>query len=125
LRTLDLKRQVTLHGFTSEAKLDQALSEAHLAINLRYPTMGEASGSQLRIWSHGLPSMVSKVGWYASLPAEAVAFVRPDANEVLDIQFNLRAFLSSPGAFAVMGELGRRELEAQHTCEQYANTIIE
>jgi glycosyltransferase involved in cell wall biosynthesis len=125
LRSLDLKTQVTLHGFTSEAKLDQALSEAHLAINLRYPTMGEASGSQLRIWAHRLPSLVSKVGWYASLPADAVAFVRPDDNEVMDIQDNLRAFLADTRAFAAMGERGRRVLEEQHSCEQYAKTIVE
>lgn len=125
LRTLDLKRQVTLHGFTSEGKLDQALAEAHLAINLRYPTMGEASGSQLRIWAHGLPSLVSRVGWYASLPAAAVAFVRPDDNEVLDIQENLRAFLADRAAFAAMGERGRRELEEHHSCAEYARTIVE
>jgi len=124
LRSLDLKRQVSLHGFTSEAKLDQALSGAHLAINLRFPTMGEASGSQLRIWAHALPSLVSRVGWYASLPGEAVSFVRPDANELADIQRNLRAFLANPGAFAAMGEHGRAVLEQQHSCEQYAETII-
>ena len=125
LRTLDLKSHVTMHGFTAEAKLDQALSEAHLAINLRHPTMGEASGSQLRIWAHRLPSLVSKVGWYASIPADAVAFVRPDANEVMDIQDHLRAFLADTSAFVAMGERGRRELEEQHSCEQYAKTIVE
>jgi glycosyltransferase involved in cell wall biosynthesis len=124
LRTLDLKQQVTLHGFTSEAKLDQALAAAHLAINLRYPTMGEASGSQLRIWTHALPSLVSKVGWYASLPPESVAFVRTDENEVTDIQASLRAFLAEPNVFAAMGERGRRELEARHSCERYAETIV-
>lgn len=125
LRMLDLKRQVTLHGFTSEARLDQALTEAHLAINLRYPTMGEASGSQLRIWAHGLPSLVSRIGWYAALPPEAVAFVRTDGNEVMDIQHHLRAFLASSEAFAAMGERGRRQLEEHHSCEQYAKTIVE
>ena len=125
VRALDLKRQVTLHGFTSEAELDRALSRAHLAINLRYPTMGEASGSQLRIWAHELPSLVSKAGWYASLPAEAVAFVRTDANEVLDIQASLRAFLADPRAFSLMGKRGRRVLEERHSCEQYAKTIVE
>ena len=35
-----------------------------LLINLRYPTMGEASLSQLRIWRHALPSMVTQVGWH-------------------------------------------------------------
>ena len=125
IRALDLKKQVTLHGFTAEAKLDQALSAAHLAINLRYPTMGEASGSQLRIWAHGLPSMVSKVGWYDALPPDTVKFVRTDTNEVADIQANLRAFLDDPGAFAVLGQRGRKELETHHSCEQYAGTIVE
>jgi glycosyltransferase involved in cell wall biosynthesis len=125
IRALDLKKQVTLHGFTAEAKLDQALSAAHLAINLRYPTMGEASGSQLRLWAHGLPSMVSKVGWYASLPPDAVKFVRTDTNEVADIQANLRAFLNDPGALALLGQRGRKELETHHSCEHYAKTIVE
>ena len=125
IRALNLKRQVTLHGFTAEAKLDEALSRAHLAINLRYPTMGEASGSQLRIWAHALPALVSRVGWYASLPADAVAFVRTDENEVTDIQSHLRALLADPAAFAAMGERGRKELEEQHAPARYARTIVE
>jgi glycosyltransferase involved in cell wall biosynthesis len=125
IRSLDLKPQVTLHGFAPEAKLDEALAAAHLAINLRYPTMGEASGSQLRIWAHGLPSLVSQVGWYGSLPRNTVAFVRTDDNEVPDIKAHLRAFLANPSSFSEMGERGRKELEEKHTPEQYAKTIVE
>jgi glycosyltransferase involved in cell wall biosynthesis len=124
LRSLDLKKHVTLHGFAAEAELDEALSRAQLAINLRYPTMGEASGSQLRIWSHSLPSLVSRVGWYGSLPADAVAFVRTDDNEVADIQAHLQAFLAQPAAFALMGERGRNELDQKHTPNEYAKTIV-
>jgi glycosyltransferase involved in cell wall biosynthesis len=125
LRSLDLKRQVTLHGFTSEKKLDEALSQAHLAINLRYPTMGEASGSQLRIWAHALPSLVSQVGWYATLPPDTVRFVRPDTNEVADIQWCLQSYLADRAGFAAMGERGRKLLEERHSCAEYARTIIE
>jgi len=125
IRALDLKQQVTLHGFASEAKLDEALARAHLAINLRYPTMGEASGSQLRIWAHRLPALVSQVGWYASLPPETVAFVRTDENEVPDIQTHLRSLLANPSTFAAMGELGRTELEEKHAPARYARTIVE
>ncbi len=125
IRSLGLKKQVTLHGFALEAELDEALAIAHLAINLRYPTMGEASGSQLRIWAHGLPSLVSQVGWYGSLPPDAVAFVRPDDNEVEDIKAHLRAFVANQNAFWEMGERGRKVLEQKHTPEQYAKTIVE
>ena len=81
IATLELKDTVKVHGYAPAADLDGALSTAGLAINLRYPTMGEASASQLRIWEHALPSLVTRVGWYASLPEDAVAHVRPE-NEV-------------------------------------------
>ena len=125
IRALGLNDQVTIHGFATEAKLDEALSRAHLAVNLRHPTMGEASGSQLRIWKHALPALVSSVGWYASLPPDTVAFVRPDENEVADIQSHLRALLAEPQAFVAMGQRGRRELEEKHAPERYANSLLE
>jgi glycosyltransferase involved in cell wall biosynthesis len=125
IRALGLKERVTVHGFATEAKLDEALARAHLAINLRYPTMGEASGSQLRIWKHALPALVSTVGWYASLPANTVAFVRTDENEIADIQLHLRALLADPRTFAAMGKRGRRELEERHAPRSYANALLE
>jgi glycosyltransferase involved in cell wall biosynthesis len=124
IRALGLKRQVRIHGFVPEAELDQALALAHLAVNLRYPTMGEASGSQLRIWSHALPSLVTQVGWYAGLPEDAVAFVRP-AQEVEDIKTHLRAFLASPARFAEMGQRGRRILEQEHNPDAYARAVLD
>ena len=123
IRALGLKRLVSVRGFVPEEGLDDALSRSALAINLRYPTMGEASGSQLRIWSHALPSLVSEVGWYATLPADAVAFVRPE-HEVEDIQKCLREFLDDPQRFARMGLRGRQVLEEEHTPENYAQTLM-
>jgi len=151
IRELGLKKLVTLHGFVPEEKLDEALSQADLAINLRYPTMGEASGSQLRIWAHALPSLVTKVGWYATLPANAVVHIRSDdtepfaasgteplsiasgwsntsgshLNEVADIRSALRAFLDNPSRFAAMGERGRKILVERHSPETYAQGLIE
>ena len=125
LSTLGLQDQVTLHGFTPEDQLDQALANSDLAINLRYPTMGEASGSQMRIWSHGLPSLVSSVGWYASLPDDTVAFVRTDENEVEDIVKHLRSFADNEEHFARMGMRGRQELESKHSPAAYAQCVVE
>jgi glycosyltransferase involved in cell wall biosynthesis len=124
IRSLGLRPLVHLHGYVPEAELDEALSRSHLAINLRYPTMGEASGSQLRIWKHALPSLVSRVGWYASLPAETVAFVEP-AHEAAHIQEHLTALLADPDRFAAMGVEGRRVLLAQHSPETYAQSIVD
>jgi glycosyltransferase involved in cell wall biosynthesis len=124
INTLRLKNHVSLRGFVTEEELDGALSSAHLAINLRYPTMGEASGSQLRCWRHGLPTLVTRTGWYAALPEDTVAFVSPE-NEIEDIQRNLNEFLASPSRFRAMGENGRRILREEHSTESYAAAIVD
>jgi glycosyltransferase involved in cell wall biosynthesis len=123
INTLDLKDVVRLQGYAPAADLDRALSSAHVAINLRYPTMGEASASQLRIWEHALPSLVTKVGWYASLPEEAVAYVRPE-HEVADIRSHLESFVADPERFARMGRYGRRLVETEHHPKAYVDTIV-
>jgi glycosyltransferase involved in cell wall biosynthesis len=125
IRHLKLSGLVTMRGFVPEDQLEAALASAHLAINLRFPSVGEASGSQLRIWSHALPSLVSSEGWYASLPGDAVGFVRPDDNEVLDIQQQLQKFLNAPVKFAQMGLRGYEKLKKDHAPQSYAGKIIE
>ena len=123
IQTLGLKEAVRVHGYTPLSELDHALSTSHLAINLRYPTMGEASASQLRIWEHALPSLVTRVGWYASLSPEAVAHVHPD-REVADIRSHLEAFLQQPENFARMGQHGRRLVETEHHPKTYVDTML-
>jgi glycosyltransferase involved in cell wall biosynthesis len=124
IRKLGLGHLVQLHGYTPEDELNQVLGTSHLAINLRYPTMGEASGSQLRIWYHALPSLVTDVGWYSSLSRDTVAHVRHE-HEHDDIQSHLRAFLKNPEQFAEMGQRGFRQLCEQHDPEKYVETILE
>ena len=124
IQQFGLEKIVTLHGFVLEATLDKALANADLAINLRYPSGGEASGSQLRIWSHALPSLVTRIGWYADLPEFAVAFVRHD-REIEDIQQHLRNFLAHPVKFAKMGRRGQQLLLKEHAPDTYARRIIQ
>ena len=124
IQSLGLDRQVTLRGFASESVLDGALAKADLAVNLRYPTMGEASISQLRIWAHALPTLVTRIGWYGSLPENVVAHVRPE-HETLDIEEHLNAFLAEPDRFAQMGEQGRRLLAEQHSPEAYVEAVLD
>lgn len=118
IERLGLSSLVNLYGFLADSQVEEKLSTAHLAINLRYPSMGEASLSQLQFWDYGLPTMVTRTGWYMSLPEDAAAFVRP-VREIEDIQAHLRAFLADPQAFRTMGVRGRRALE-NHDPEKYA-----
>lgn len=124
IQKMGLHHLVTIHGFVDEIELDKALANSHLAINLRYPTMGEASGSQLRIWSHALPSLVTKIGWYASLPETAVIHISIE-NEVDEIQRSLRNFLAMPEAVLAMGSKGESILRTWHSSEMYSNQLMQ
>jgi len=118
-----MQDRVTIHGFVPEEELDAAIASAHLAINLRFPTKGEASGSQLRIWSHGVPSLVTRTGWYEELPEETVLFARPEAM-VEDIRAHLGQFAASPKRFAQIGMKGYEYFAKQHSPQQYADELV-
>jgi glycosyltransferase involved in cell wall biosynthesis len=124
IAALRLERIVHVHGFVAEEELVRALRAADLGINLRYPTMGEASGSQLQLWEYSLPALVTATGFYADLPADTVAFVRPES-EIEDIQSHLRDFLADPQRFREMGKRGRKYLEKHHSSEGYVEGLLQ
>ena len=119
-----LTDQVSLHGFVPAAQLDQALVQGDLAINLRHPTVGEASSSQLRIWGNGLPSLVTQAGWYAGLSPDMVSFVRAD-HEAEDIERHLVAFATDPEPYRANGRAGRDHVAVVHRADAYADALVD
>lgn len=122
IEDLDLAERVKIHGFVDEPVLDACLAQAHLVFNLRYPTMGEASGSQLRIWNASAAAVVSDLGWYGSLPDETV-FKIPHADEQAALIALLRNMAADRSIGAAIGRAGRARLEARHTPARYAEGI--
>lgn len=114
---------LTLSGYVSDFELDQALQCADFAINLRWPTMGEASASQLRYWSAALPTLVSDVGWYGELPDQTVCKISIE-NECEDIRSLLQDALASPGKYRRTGQRGREYLCHNHSAEEYARGLV-
>jgi glycosyltransferase involved in cell wall biosynthesis len=122
--SLGVAHLVEAHGFVSKAELDRGIARAHLAVNLRYPTMGEASASQLRTWAHALPSLVTRTGWYATLPEDTVFFVDSE-DEIEGIKRHLARLLASPATFAAAGRRGRSLAAARHSPQRYAEGLVE
>ncbi len=118
-----LEAEVTLHGYVPEATLDAAIAGADLVFNLRWPSMGEASASQLRIWANAAPSLVTRTAWYASLPPDTVAFVDPDSEDA-DLARHLAALRRDPAGYRALGARGRARLEDRHDPEQYAEALL-
>jgi glycosyltransferase involved in cell wall biosynthesis len=123
IRTLGIAGQVSAHGAVPEGRLEAALGAADLAVNLCFPAMEEPSASQLQIWDHALPSLVSRLGWFATLSEDSVAFVRPE-REVADLHGHLQAFLSQPGAYAHLGANARRLLVERHIPAHYVEGLL-
>ena len=119
--------QVAHHGYVPAERLDAALREADLLINLRSPTMGEVSATQLRAWDHALPTLVSYTGWYATIPPEAAGFVRTNPPEIerADIQRHLAALLDDPASYIAMGRAGRQFLVERHAVGPYVAGLLE
>jgi len=124
IRKFSLRDLVKLHGFVSEKELDAALAQTDLAINLRYPTMGEASISQLRIWNQAVPSLVTCIGWYADLPPGTAAYVDPQ-NEIVDLHAHFDGLRQNPEKYRQMGECGHATLVAEHNPANYIQAIAE
>lgn len=119
-----LTEQVRIEGFVDEYALDCAIADADLVFNLRNPTMGETSGSQLRIWSQGRPSVVSRVGWYAEFPEDCAIKLAPGHEaDCLDRVFD--RLCKDRDAYAEVGRRGREYLEAVHRPEAYVDGLLE
>jgi len=123
-KNLGLAEFINVVGFVDDEELDRALSRAHLALNLRNPTMGEASASQLRYWANAIPSIVSDVGWYGELPDNVVMKVSP-IREQEDIIALLERIISGDLNFPEMGVNGYHYLRERHNVQRYIEGLAE
>lgn len=62
-------------------RLESVIDAADICVNLRYPTMGESSGSLLRMMGYGKPVLVTNTGSYAEFPDYCVLKIAPDLDE--------------------------------------------
>lgn len=123
-KTLGVSEKVRRHGYIPEADLDALLARAHLVFNLRHPTMGEASGSQLRIWNAAAASVVTDQGWYRHLPKDSVFHI-PVEGEIPALQDLLARLDRDRHIGRNIGLAGHNRLVEHHSPAHYANGILE
>ena len=93
IRTLELESHVRLLGYTPEDEFAAYIQACDVIVNLRYPTVGETSGSLLRAFSAGRPALVSDVGAFAELSDDVClkVSVGPGEEDLLFEYLNLLA----------------------------------
>jgi glycosyltransferase involved in cell wall biosynthesis len=122
LERLGLTDGVDRIDYVPEGQLWSLMAACDVLVNLRYPTMGETSGSVIRAMSLGKPLVVSDVGWFAELPDGAVLKVPVDESEV-EVLTAALAFAAEHGR--ALGAAARGHVEREHGLGAVADRYVE
>lgn len=112
---------VLVLGHVDEGRLWAVLAACDVCVSLRWPTMGETSGSVIRALGLGRPLVVSDVGWFSELPGEVAAKIPVDESEVDVLAGVLERLSADDGLRKRMGEAARRYVRRDHDLEHVAD----
>ena len=105
VHALGIEANVRMLGFVSQEEFMEYMDACDIVLNLRFPTVGESSGSLMRALGLGKAVLVSNVGSFAELPDDVCMKAAVDASEEDTIFEYLNVLVSRP---SVRLELGRR-----------------
>jgi glycosyltransferase involved in cell wall biosynthesis len=121
LERLGLTDGVDRLDYVPEERMWSLMAACDVLVNLRYPTMGETSGSVIRGLSLGKALVVSDVGWFSELPDDAVLKVSVDEHEVPMLEAAL-AFAAEHGE--ALGAAARAYVERDHALPRVADAYV-
>jgi glycosyltransferase involved in cell wall biosynthesis len=107
--------------YVPEERLWSLLAGCDICVGLRYPTMGETSGTAIRALSLGKPLVVSDVGWFSELPDDAALKVPVDEHEVETLTAALELLATDEAARAAMSAAARGLAEHEHRVDRVAD----
>ncbi len=114
IRAMGLSAHVRILGFAPIQDFVGYLGACDIVLNLRYPTVGESSGTLLRALGLGKAVMVSEIGSFAEFPEDVCLKVPVGAGEEDLIFEYLNLLVSRP---EVAQALGRRARDyVAHEC---------
>ncbi len=129
IQTLDLEPHVRLLGYTPEADFAAYINACDVIVNLRYPTVGESSGSLMRAFSAGRPALVSDIGAFAELPDDTCLKTPVGPGEEETIFEYLHLLVTRPDVGRHIGAKARawavRECGWRTVARGYANFLQE
>ena len=108
IRSMGLSANVRLLGFTLIEEFVGYLGACDIVLNLRYPTVGESSGTLLRSLGLGKAVLVSDVGSFREFPDDVCLKVPVGAGEEDLIFEYLNLLVSRPEAARALGARARQ-----------------
>jgi glycosyltransferase involved in cell wall biosynthesis/SAM-dependent methyltransferase len=125
--SMGLSANVRVLDFTPEPEFVGYLAACDFVLNLRYPTVGESSGTLLRAMGLGKAALVSEVGSFRELPDDVCAKVPAGPAEEETIFEYLNLFTSRPEVAREVGARARdyvaRECAWPSVARRYAEFL--
>ena len=128
IKALGLREHVRIIGFAPIEKFVDYMGACDIILNLRYPTVGETSGSLQRALGLGKAVIVSDVGSFSELPDDVCLKVPagPDAPEEEDLIFEyLNTLVSRPDLAQAMGARAKDWVERECNWGTVADRYVE
>ena len=94
---LNLENRVKIIGYAGETTFQTYLAATDIGINLRYPSLGETSGTLLRLMGAAKPALVSNVDAFAELPENTCLKIDVDDEEQTQLEAALHALITDEG----------------------------
>jgi glycosyltransferase involved in cell wall biosynthesis/SAM-dependent methyltransferase len=128
IRTLDLSEHVRVLGFAPIGKFVDYIGACDIVLNLRYPTVGETSGSLQRALGLGKAVIVSDVGSFAELPDDIclkvpVAPERVQEEEDFIFEY-LNVLVARPELARAMGSRAKQWVERECNWASVADRYV-
>jgi SAM-dependent methyltransferase len=120
IHTLGLSAAVRVMGFTPIQDFTGYMAACDIVLNLRYPTVGESSGSLLRAFGLGKAVLVSGVGAFQELPDHVCLKVPVGAGEEDLIFEYLNLLASRPDVARALGERAARYVKEECNWDRVA-----
>lgn len=124
VKAYGLSGRVTVTGHVSMEEFKERIKACDIAVNLRERTVGETSGSVCRVMAAGVPAIVSNIGWFAELPAEAVLKVDLGENADAMLRAALHKLMDDAPLRAQLGINARRFVANEFAIEKSAESYL-
>jgi len=120
IRSLGLSAAVRVMGFTPIEDFTGYMAACDIVLNLRFPTVGESSGSLLRALGLGKAVLVSDIGAFREFPDDVCLKVPVGAGEEDLIFEYLNLLTARPDVARAMGEKAARYVNEECNWDRVA-----
>lgn len=122
---LDLGDRVVVTGFLEEETFFEYIVAADMLVNLRYPSVGESSGTLARALALGLPAIIYDFGPFAETPDDCVVKVPLELGHPLHLEAAIISLLEDRDRHGRLSHAAMRYMTGQCSAEQSAQSYLD